>query len=65
MLRLFSHLLSRTCLLSFIFQLVLDSGRRVEFGSPKELLDKEGGYFKALVDESSDREELYVAAGAP
>jgi len=44
--------------------LVLDSGRLVEFGSPKDLLDMEGGYFKALVDESSDRAELYVAAGA-
>jgi ABC-type multidrug transport system fused ATPase/permease subunit len=41
----------------------LDSGRLVEFGTPKELLGSDGGYFKALVDESSDKDELYAAAG--
>jgi hypothetical protein len=45
-------------------QLVLNSGRLVEFGNPKDLLANQDGYFKALVDESPDRAELYVAAGA-
>ena len=35
----------------------------MEFGKPDELLNRDGGYFKALVDESSDRAELYAAAG--
>lgn len=43
--------------------MVLDSGKLVEFDTPQELLRREGGYFKALVDESSDRGDLYAAAG--
>ncbi|KIJ23254.1 hypothetical protein M422DRAFT_786228 [Sphaerobolus stellatus SS14] len=42
--------------------LVLDSGRIAEFDSPKELLKKEGGKLKSLVDESGDRENLYQMA---
>ena len=29
--------------------MVLDAGNLIEFGSPKELLAKEGGYFRSLV----------------
>jgi ABC-type multidrug transport system fused ATPase/permease subunit len=42
--------------------LVLDAGRVVEFDSPKALLEKEGGAFKALVDNSGDKEKLYGLA---
>jgi ABC-type multidrug transport system fused ATPase/permease subunit len=49
-------------LITLCIQLVLDAGCLVEFGSPRELLVKEGGYFKSLVDESSDKDELYKAA---
>ncbi|KIJ26945.1 hypothetical protein M422DRAFT_38010 [Sphaerobolus stellatus SS14] len=42
--------------------LVLDSGRIVEFDSPKKLLKKEGGKLKSLVDESGDKENLYQMA---
>jgi ABC-type multidrug transport system fused ATPase/permease subunit len=41
--------------------LVLDSGRVMEFDSPRALLQKEGS-FKALVDGSGDRELLYTMA---
>lgn len=44
--------------------MVLDAGRIVEFDRPRELLSREGGYLRALVDESGDRAELYAAAGA-
>uniref|UniRef100_A0A8H8CHL8 P-loop containing nucleoside triphosphate hydrolase protein n=1 Tax=Psilocybe cubensis TaxID=181762 RepID=A0A8H8CHL8_PSICU len=44
--------------------LVLDSGKMVEFDSPRTLLGLEGGYFKSLVDESDDRESLYKIAEA-
>lgn len=45
--------------------LVLDAGRLVEFDSPSNLLQKKGGAFKGLVDESGDRDTLYqLAAGA-
>ncbi|EJC98975.1 multidrug resistance-associated ABC transporter [Fomitiporia mediterranea MF3/22] len=40
--------------------MVLDAGRIVEFDSPHNLLEKEGGYFKSLVDESGDRDALYA-----
>ncbi|KAH9480783.1 ATP-binding cassette transporter abc4 [Psilocybe cubensis] len=46
------------------YQLVLDSGKMVEFDSPRTLLGLEGGYFKSLVDESDDRESLYKIAEA-
>jgi len=39
--------------------LVLDAGRVLEFDSPTALLKKKQGAFKALVDESGDRETLY------
>ncbi|KAL1961056.1 hypothetical protein VTO42DRAFT_4944 [Malbranchea cinnamomea] len=38
--------------------LVMDAGRAVEFGSPRELLEIEGGMFRGLVSESGEREEL-------
>lgn len=38
--------------------LVLDAGRLVEFDSPAALLQK-GGMFRALVDESGDKDALY------
>ncbi|KZS96535.1 P-loop containing nucleoside triphosphate hydrolase protein [Sistotremastrum niveocremeum HHB9708] len=43
--------------------IVLDTGSAVELDSPKALLQKEGSFFKSLVDESSDKEALYKAAG--
>lgn len=42
--------------------MVLDAGRLVEFDSPSNLLKKEGGFLKSLVDESGDREALYAMA---
>lgn len=42
--------------------MVLDAGRLVEFDSPIELLKKEGGRLKALVDESGDKATLYAMA---
>lgn len=42
--------------------LVLDAGNLIEFDSPAALLQKEGGYFKSLVDESGDKENLYDLA---
>ncbi|KAJ2931797.1 hypothetical protein H1R20_g5295, partial [Candolleomyces eurysporus] len=39
--------------------MVLDAGNIVEFASPKELLAKEKGFFKALVDESGDKDHFY------
>ena len=35
---------------------------QAEFDSPAELLKKEGGRLKALVDESGDRATLYAMA---
>ncbi|KAJ3890747.1 P-loop containing nucleoside triphosphate hydrolase protein [Lentinula edodes] len=40
--------------------MVLDEGRIIEFDSPKRLLEKEGGVFRGLVDESADRAKLYA-----
>ena len=42
--------------------IVLDAGRIIEFDSPARLLEKEGGVFKSLVDESGDKEALYSMA---
>jgi ABC-type multidrug transport system fused ATPase/permease subunit len=42
--------------------MVLDAGKLIEFDSPKNLLAKEGGFFRALVDESADKEVLYAMA---
>ena len=44
--------------------MVLDAGNIVEFGKPSELLQKEKGMLRALVDESSDKEKLYAMAEA-
>ncbi|KAL5499199.1 hypothetical protein ACEPAH_1717 [Sanghuangporus vaninii] len=44
--------------------MVLDAGELVEFGSPKELMEKEGGYFRSLIDESDDRDLLRSLVGA-
>ncbi|KAG8864758.1 hypothetical protein FRB96_003344 [Tulasnella sp. 330] len=44
--------------------LVLDAGQVVEFDSPSALMEK-GGTFKAMVDESGDREALYKLANLP
>lgn len=43
--------------------IVLDAGELVEFDTPANLLKKEGGYYRSLVDESGDREDLYRMAG--
>ncbi|KAJ6611201.1 hypothetical protein B0H10DRAFT_2165893 [Mycena sp. CBHHK59/15] len=43
-------------------QTVMDADKIVEFGSPRELLQADGGQFRALVDKSEDREVLYAAA---
>jgi ABC-type multidrug transport system fused ATPase/permease subunit len=42
-----------------ITQMVLDAGKLVEFDSPKSLLEQEGSFFRALVDESADKDTLY------
>ncbi|RXW21499.1 hypothetical protein EST38_g4368 [Candolleomyces aberdarensis] len=42
--------------------MVLDAGNIVEFASPKVLLAKEKGFFKALVDESGDKDHFYEVA---
>ena len=42
--------------------MVLDTGRLVEFDTPKSLLKKEGGILRALVDESADKHALYAMA---
>ncbi|KAF4617548.1 hypothetical protein D9613_005685 [Agrocybe pediades] len=44
--------------------MVLDSGRLVEFGTPKELLQHKDGILRSLVDGSGDKETLYALAGA-
>ncbi|KAF8310652.1 P-loop containing nucleoside triphosphate hydrolase protein, partial [Clavulina sp. PMI_390] len=44
--------------------LVLDAGRLVEYDSPRALLAKNGGIFKAMVDGSGDRDALYGIAAA-
>jgi ABC-type multidrug transport system fused ATPase/permease subunit len=38
--------------------LVLDYGTVAEFGPPRDLINLENGIFRAMVEESSDREEL-------
>jgi ABC-type multidrug transport system fused ATPase/permease subunit len=39
--------------------MVLDAGKLVELDSPKRLLGQEGSFFRALVNESADKEILY------
>lgn len=43
--------------------MVLDAGRLEEFDTPRNLLSKKRGLFYSLVEESSDRDELYQLAG--
>ena len=43
--------------------MVLDAGNIAEFDSPKNLLMKEEGLLKSLVQESEDRDILMKAAG--
>jgi ABC-type multidrug transport system fused ATPase/permease subunit len=38
--------------------LVMDAGRAVEFGTPRELMDIENGVFRSLVEESGERQLL-------
>jgi hypothetical protein len=42
-----------------LLQMVLDGGKLVEFDSPAELLQRDGSLFRALVEESADKEQLY------
>ncbi|KAJ3015274.1 hypothetical protein NUW54_g1087 [Trametes sanguinea] len=42
--------------------MVLDAGQIVEFGKPSELLQKENGLLRSLVEESGDKEHLYAMA---
>lgn len=42
--------------------MVLDSGRLIEYDTPKALLAKDGSLLRALVDESLDKDKLYVMA---
>ncbi|KAF8917347.1 P-loop containing nucleoside triphosphate hydrolase protein [Mucidula mucida] len=42
--------------------MVLDAGNLVEFDSPAQLLKKEKGFLRALVDESNDKAVLYAMA---
>ncbi|KAG8830089.1 hypothetical protein FRC17_005452 [Serendipita sp. 399] len=43
--------------------IVLDGGRLVEFDSPANLLRKENGHYKSLVDQSGEKKEIYKMAG--
>ncbi|KAF9062353.1 P-loop containing nucleoside triphosphate hydrolase protein [Rhodocollybia butyracea] len=40
--------------------MVLDAGKIVEFDTPSELLKRKNGLFRALVEESNDKEELFA-----
>ncbi|KIJ62401.1 hypothetical protein HYDPIDRAFT_94464 [Hydnomerulius pinastri MD-312] len=42
--------------------MVLDAGKLVEFGTPRELLKNDQGVLRALVDESGDKDSLYEMA---
>lgn len=42
--------------------LVLEAGRLVEYDAPKNLLGKQSGTFKSMVDGSGDRDALYALA---
>ncbi|KAJ6578766.1 multidrug resistance-associated ABC transporter [Mycena vulgaris] len=44
--------------------MVLDAGCIVEFDTPRKLLEVEDGVFRALLDESEDRDALYAMANA-
>lgn len=45
-------------------QEVLINFWQVEFDQPSQLLKKDNGFFRFLVDESGNREALYAAARA-
>jgi ABC-type multidrug transport system fused ATPase/permease subunit len=38
--------------------LVLDDGKVAEFGTPKDLIEINGGIFRGMVTESGEREKL-------
>lgn len=61
--KIVSSTLQNRALLFIPEQLVLDEGCLVEQGTPKELLSRSQGLFKALVDGSLDKENLYAMAG--
>ncbi|KAH7905266.1 P-loop containing nucleoside triphosphate hydrolase protein [Hygrophoropsis aurantiaca] len=42
--------------------MVLDAGKLMEFGSPADLLKNDKGMFRALVDDSGDKDALYEMA---
>ncbi|KAH7905305.1 P-loop containing nucleoside triphosphate hydrolase protein [Hygrophoropsis aurantiaca] len=42
--------------------MVLDAGKLMEFGTPAELLKNDKGMFRALVDDSGDKDALYEMA---
>ena len=44
--------------------LVLEDGARREFGSPRDLIDAEGGLFRSLCEATGDLESLRAEAGA-
>ncbi|KAI0666643.1 multidrug resistance-associated ABC transporter [Trametes maxima] len=43
--------------------MVLDAGNIVEYDAPRNLLEKQDGYFRSLVDGSGDKIALYAQAG--
>jgi len=43
--------------------MVLENGHLVEFDSPAVLVEKKDSYFRALVEESKDREALLRMIG--
>ena len=57
-------ILETSAVLTLDEQMVLDAGQLAEFDKPSELLKKEKGLLKALVDESGDKEHLYSMANA-
>lgn len=46
----------------FLFPLFLTNPMQVEFGKPSELLQKDDGVLRSLVDESGDKATLYAMA---
>ncbi len=45
--------------------LVMDDGVGVEFDGPKELLGKDGGVFRGMVEQSGERQRLWEIIGGP
>lgn len=52
------------CIASIILEYFTLTVPQVEFDKPSELLKKEGGKLRALVDESGDKEHLYDMANS-